>query len=101
MKLVKVKKTDIDFDSNEYKNYRKFIVQSYKEFSKFGTRIFVSLVERDMLVDNTPVAELNVSATGGMTEKQLDEFVTEFNKAYKFIKEREKEAQKLYKSLNR
>ena len=101
MKVIKVKKADIDFDSNEYKNYRKFVIQSYKEFSKFGTRITVSLTERNMLVDDTPVAQLSVSATGGMTEKELDEFVTEFKKAYKFIKGREKEAQKLYKTLNK
>ena len=89
----------IDFESDEYNKYRRFIYQARKEFSKFGTTISTSLTERDMLKDDTPVAQINISATGGMTEKELDDFASEFNKAYKYIKGKEKEAQKMYKDL--
>ena len=89
----------IDFESDEYNKYRRFIYQARKDFSKFGTTIATSLTERDFLKDDTPVASINISATGGMTEKELDDFADEFNKAYKYIKGKEKEAQKMYKDL--
>lgn len=97
--IAKSLTSGIDYESDEYKNYRRFIYQSQRKFSKFETTIAASLTQRDMLKDPTPVAQINISATGGMTEKELDDFVDEFNKAYKYIKGKEKEAQKIYKDL--
>lgn len=99
LKTAKVLISGIDYESDEYLEYRKFIYSAPKEFSKFGTLIKTSLTQRQLLKDDTPVAQINISATGAMSEKELDDFANEFNKAYKYIKAKEKEAQKMYKDL--
>lgn len=84
-----------DYDSTEYEVYRRFINSVRKTFSKSGSRI-ESYVDTDLYNAGSPQGTLNISATGALSGKDLDNFASELDEAVKYIKGKEKEAQKLY-----
>ena len=77
----------------------KILQSSEKKFSKFGISITTSIEEKDIISDPSPVAAINISATGNMQGDELDDFISEFNKAAAYIKSKEKEAIGLFNTI--
>ena len=101
LKIAKdlIAKESIDQESPEYEKYQRFRDQVRKKFSKFGTSITTSIDKKDIVFDPYPVATINISATGNLQGDELDDFISEFNKAVVYIKSKEKEAIRLFNAI--
>lgn len=94
-----IAKEYIDYKSPEYERYKRFRNQTRKEFGKFGTSILTSIEQKDFLTDPYPVAAIKISATDLMLGNELKDFISEFNKAVTYIKDKEQEAIKLFNAI--